>query len=69
MILTDGELHQLTGFTRPTKQAAWLKAQGFTFRVGADGHPKVLKSHVEKVMGGNAQESKKSAQPDFSAVA
>ena len=68
MILTDDELFQLTGFSRPSKQAEWLKANGFNYRLGADGHPKVLRAHVCKMMGADVQEKRQFVQPDFSRV-
>ncbi len=66
MILSDAELAELTGFVRPSKQAEWLRANGFIFRLGADGHPKVLTAHVHKIMGAGAPEGRQRTEPDFS---
>ncbi len=69
MFLTDDDLRDLTGFSRPSKQIEWLRREGFEHRVGADGHPRVLKAHVMSLMGAvdNAQIMRKSA-PDFSSL-
>ncbi len=45
--LSDEELADLTGYQRPSKQIAWLKKQGIRFFVAADGHPRVLRAHLE----------------------
>lgn len=66
MFLTQDELQELTAFKIPSKQIQWLKAEGFLFRVAADGHPRVLRSAVEELMG--APETKKNARvvtPEF----
>ncbi len=47
MRLTDEELRDLSGYQRPSKQIAWLKKQGIRFFVAADGHPRVLRAHLE----------------------
>ena len=66
MILSDKQLAELTGFVRPSKQAEWLKANGFNFRLGPDGHPKILIAHVNKVMGAAAPDTRTHTEPDFS---
>jgi hypothetical protein len=45
--VTDEELRDLTGYQRPSKQIAWLKRNGVRFFVAADGHPRVLRAHLE----------------------
>ena len=64
LFLTPEELREMTGFCRPSKQIEWLRANGFSFRIAADGHPRVLASHVQRVMGG--QTVKEGTTPDFS---
>lgn len=64
LFLTAGELRELTGYSKPKYQIAWLRAQGFTFRIAADGHPRVDRSHYLKMMGGAATHHKKT-EPDF----
>jgi hypothetical protein len=51
LLLTADDLRDLTGFTRPSKQIEWLQREGFTFRVAADGHPRVDRAHYLKLMG------------------
>ena len=69
LILTADELVDLTGYIYPSKQIAWLRAQGFTIRVSASGHPRLDRSHYLKVMGGSAgamQQAK--TEPNFSGL-
>jgi hypothetical protein len=54
LFLTTDELVELTGYQKPKKQAAWLKSEGFTHRIAADGHPRVDRAHYLKLMGGSA---------------
>lgn len=63
MFLSEAELAELTGYIRPSKQIQWLKREGFSFRVSADGHPRVLQSHILQLMGGERKTS-----PNFSAM-
>lgn len=66
LVLTDKELHNLTGYQKPGRQIAWLRKEGFTFRVAADGHPRVDRSHYLKLMGGsNESASRKKSEPNF----
>lgn len=70
MFLTEQQVIELTGFIRPSKQIAWLQREGFKFRVAADGHPRVLRDHVFKQLGGNVVDiaSRRRTTPDFSAL-
>ncbi len=69
MFLTDKELIGLTGYTYPSLQIKWLRANGFTFRIAADGHPRVDRSHYLKLMGGTSEaETRKKTEPDFSSL-
>lgn len=70
LFLTADELHDLTGYQKPAKQIAWLRAEGFTLRVAADGHPRVDRSHYLKMMGGavSGQEHRKRTEPDFGSL-
>lgn len=64
--LTADELHALSGFQKPLKQIAWLRDEGFTFRIAADGHPRVDRSHYMKVMGGTTDTvPPKKTEPNF----
>lgn len=68
MFLSDLEVIELTGYKMPSKQSEWLRGNGFDFRVARDGHPRVLRSHVEKQMGGAEAAVRKRTQPDFSSL-
>lgn len=65
MHLSPDEIYQLTGYKKPTCQIAWLRKNGFTFRVSADGHPRVDRSHYLKVMGGINETSHQKTTPNF----
>lgn len=39
--LDDYEIQRLTGYKQPTKQAAWLSANGYKFNLAGDGRPLV----------------------------
>lgn len=68
MLLTADDLRDLTGFTRPSKQIEWLQREGFTFRVAADGHPRVDRAHYLKLMGATDIEAHRRTTPDFSSL-
>lgn len=68
MLLDSPELVSLTGFTRPSKQIEWLRREGFTFRIGADGHPRVDRAHYLKMMGATDLVMKRRTAPDFSTL-
>lgn len=68
MFLTNDQLAELTGFVRPSKQAEWLRREGFEFRVAADGHPRVLEAHVMKLMGVSDTVGKRKTSPDFTSL-
>ena len=52
MFLTIAELVRLTGYKRRGCMIRWLAANGFLFRIGADGYPRVLEEHVRQQMSG-----------------
>lgn len=68
LLLTDDELRALTGFVRPSKQIEWLRREGFTFRIGADGHPRVDRGHYCKLMGVADIAAHRRTVPDFSGI-
>jgi hypothetical protein len=65
LFLTAEELRDLTGYQKPGRQIDWLRAQGFTFRIAADGHPRVDRSHYLKLMGGMVEAQHKKTEPNF----
>lgn len=52
LTLQPTELAELTGFKRSSKQAEWLKANGFKFRLDAANRPRVDRAHYLSKMGG-----------------
>jgi len=69
LLLNAEELGELTGYKKPKLQIIWLRAQGFEFRVAADGHPRVDRSHYLKIMGGTvSQELIRKTEPNFDSL-
>ncbi len=52
MFLSLADLVSLTGYKRRSCIIRWLQANGFAFRVGADGYPRVLEEHVRALLCG-----------------
>lgn len=65
LFLNAEELRDLTGYQKPRRQIEWLRAQGFIFRIAADGHPRVDRSHYLKLMGGMVEAQHKKTEPNF----
>lgn len=69
VFLSKEELHQLTGRTRRDAQLIALNHMGIEHKVRPDGSIVVLRAHVEKIMGGVAQQFQTSNdQPDWDAL-
>jgi Domain of unknown function (DUF4224) len=51
MLLARADLEQLTGRKRAGAQRRALDAMGIVYLTGPDGHPRVLRSLVERLMG------------------
>jgi len=51
MFLTRQELQDLTGYQRPAYQVRWLRANGWTFTLGADRRPRVARDHARRQLG------------------
>lgn len=66
MFLTNEELKALTGAIQPARMIKWLRTEGFTFRVGLDGYPVVLKDHVRRILGADAAAARKKPRVDLS---
>ena len=47
LLATADQLAELTGYKRISRQVEWLRSEGFIFRIGGDGRPKVLISEIE----------------------
>jgi hypothetical protein len=54
MFLDADEVRDLTNRIQRQAQAKMLRSLGITFKVRADGSALVLRSHVEKELGGGA---------------
>lgn len=52
MFLTQAELAELTERKRKGEQIAWLKANGYPFAIGANGHARVSREYVQARLAG-----------------
>jgi len=68
MFLSRDEIKELTGYTYKAHQKQWLIESGYKFSVRCDGFPCVLRSHVERVLGGVVTQTVKNETPDFEAL-
>lgn len=67
--LTQAELAELTERKRKGEQIAWLKANGYSYAIGANGHPRVLSEHVQaRLCGGVAAAAPASLEPNWAAM-
>lgn len=65
MILTPQDLHDLTGYVRPSAQARWLRRHGWRFTVNALGVPVVAQAEFNRHMvGGRASKQ----EPNFGVI-
>lgn len=66
LFLTGEQVRELTGYMQPSAQVRWLRMNGMTHWVRADGHPKVpvsaIRENAVTVSGCGA------AIPDFESV-
>ncbi len=67
MFATKEDIQTLTGYKYPARQIQWLKAEGFKFKVAADGRPIVLISEIERLMG-SGEPKKKTVMPNFDCI-
>ncbi|WP_423359656.1 DUF4224 domain-containing protein [Pseudomonas citronellolis] len=70
-LLTAEEVADLSGYSKPSAQARWLKSNGFPFVIGGDGRPKVLRQVVEQRLGATPVAQKREPQlmlPSMSAA-
>lgn len=66
MFLKKEEIADMTGFKRAALQIEFLRKQGYTVQIDQKGQPKVLRSHVEAMLGGIADKPRrKRVEPDF----
>ena len=67
LTLTPEELLELTGFSRKSKQAQWLKSNGIKYRLNAQLQPRVDRTHYLVKMGA-AQGAKEMSGPSWGAI-
>lgn len=69
MFLTQSELAELTERKRKGEQIAWLKANGYHFATGANGHARVMREHVHaRLCGGNVVAAPAAQEPNWGAM-
>ena len=69
MFLTTEQITELTGRKTHKSQRAVLNHLGIEHKVRPDGSLVVLRSHVEKSLGGNSDSVKlKAPEPNWSAI-
>lgn len=68
LLLSEGDLHELTGYVRPDAQIRWLKKNGWKFVVTGFNRPRVSKDYAESRLGlhFNLEQQHTSSGPDFS---
>lgn len=67
MFLSDADLHELTGYVKPSAQRKWLEKKHWPFEVSALGRPRVLRAFAEKKLGLETAVKNDHTEPDFSA--
>jgi Domain of unknown function (DUF4224) len=60
--LDENEITRLTGYKQPSKQIAWLSANGHKFTVSGEGRPLIPASQF------GVQSKPKGKAPDFGAI-
>ncbi len=67
MFLSKLELSEFTGAKQLEKQRKWLSDHGYLYDIKVDGTLIVLRSHIEKKLGGDVVRMRKS-QPNEKAL-
>lgn len=69
MFLTQTELAELTERKRKGEQVAWLKKNGYLYAIGANGHARVLREHVQaRLCGGSITATPSKPEPNWTAM-
>ena len=69
MFLTQTELAELTERKRKGEQIAWLKANGYHYAIGANGHARVLREHLHaRLCGINMAVAPATHEPNWGAM-
>lgn len=66
--LSKAELLEVSGYRRPSSVSTWLRKNGFNFRVGADGWPRVDREHYHAVMGSSPPKTLTKSAPNIAAL-
>lgn len=66
--LSRAQLEEVSGYRQKSRIAQWLRQNGFNFRVGADGWPRVDKDHYHGVMGTRTPKSLTNSKPNVGAL-
>ena len=67
ILLTDEEVRDLTGYSRPSAQIRWLRRQGWRFTVNALGKPAIAVAEFNRRMVGNGGAITQQ-EPDWNAL-
>jgi hypothetical protein len=68
LTLSEDEVREITGYTRPAYQRRWLTERGFMFEVRRNGSPAILRTHLERRMGGKASLHDGASEPNWAAL-
>lgn len=69
MFLTQSELAELTERKRKGEQIAWLKANGYHYAIGANGHARVLREHLQaRLCGVSMTAAPAAVEPNWAAM-
>jgi hypothetical protein len=69
LFLTQNELAELTERKRKGEQINWLKANGYHYATGANGHAKVLREHVlARLCGITVHTAPVAPEPNWGAI-
>jgi hypothetical protein len=69
MFLTQTELAELTERKRKGEQIAWLKANGYSYAIGANGHARVLREHLHaRLCGVSMATAPATLEPNWGAM-
>lgn len=69
MFLTQTELAELTERKRKGEQIAWLEANGYRYAIGANGHARVMREHIQaRLCGGSSTAAPATLEPNWGAM-
>lgn len=67
-LLTHQELWELTHKKTFSAQKRALNSMGIDYKIRPDGTPAVLRSHLEKTMGGVIEKKRERTEPNWGAL-